>query len=133
MSDAKVSNFYDEIKSLLLGRTLPLVIADAGIPLPSNAVLAQHRAISSLLVDDRLPIMFAYLREQAAKQDAHFHPSKATEHELRWAKANRQVLDDMAEALVNFVAEIDGTMQQRKEYLEKEAKGDQTDTQATQI
>lgn len=118
------ANHYNDLKAALLGRELSVEYGEDEWPMLADAVLKEFAAVKKLLADPDFSLFFAFMRKKSEMvlADAKSHPSLATESQLRWAVATRKVIEDMAEAAVNFVRDTENALLNRQKWLAEKDK-----------
>lgn len=114
------ADYYREIRERLTGLSVPIVVANDGgeIPLPSEKKQKMHGSLAKLMPMPEFADFFGWMRQRAEDLSFGKKASTATADELRVTTAFREFARDVADGVVNFVAEIDGVNAQRKANFE---------------
>jgi len=124
----KIQDHFRKLEERLRARPVPTSFnVAAGQEAPDELVeMGAH--LDALLLNPDFPFFFAFMRQKAADLVANYHPSVATESELRYAATAKVLIDDMAAAVVKYAKDVQEYREARRKYLEDTDKKKQNPT-----
>jgi len=117
------SSSYRNLESLLTGEPLPVLYEANTFPVPTQDMMKMYSDLNALVALPAFAGFCLFMRQESHRRTIMHKAATATESELRFAAAYREVVMEIPRAVVSYIAEIDSAIQAHKKALAEQEEG----------
>lgn len=126
-------NYYRRLEERLTGVSVPMAVSDDDVPPVPENKLRTYRALQGLVNLEEFKIFMEFARQEATDLSEEFKARTSTNEALRVAKAQQEFAVHLGKAMVLFITDVDRMNEERRVWLDHQARKDTQQETATAL